>query len=226
MHLAPGKFSLREGLRLPLNTLNDRNFAEGIAWLCQVDPDLKRIHTEFGPPPLWRRDTGFPTLVHLILEQQVSTASAEAALAKLKLAISSLTPENFLGLNEIELRQIGFSRQKTAYCQGLARLILDHELELDGLSELDDSSVRSRLLQIKGIGNWTADNYLLMALLRPDVFPAGDLALIVAVQELKGLVARPTVPEVEQIAKAWQPWRGVATRFLWHFYISKRNRPN
>jgi DNA-3-methyladenine glycosylase II len=207
---------------LPPNALNIENFAQGITYLCQVDPDLLRVHTEFGPPPLWSREPGFVTLVHIILEQQVSTASAEATLAKLQKAVPSLTPENFLRLSDVDLRQIGFSRQKTAYCQGVARSILEGELDLDELERLDDAEARSRLVRLKGIGNWTADNYLLMVLLRPDIIPAGDLALIAALQELKGLPSRPNVAEVEQLALAWRPWRAVATRFLWHYYLSKR----
>jgi DNA-3-methyladenine glycosylase II len=207
---------------LPQNRLTNESFAQGIVYLCQVDADLQRVHAEFGPPPLWQREPGFRTLVHLILEQQVSTASAEATLAKLQKAIPSFTPENFLHLTEAELRQIGFSRQKTAYCQGLARSILLGELDLDELERLDDAAARSRLVRLKGIGNWTADNYLLMVLLRPDIIPVGDLALIAALQELKGLPTRPTVEEMEQIALAWRPWRAVATRFLWHYYLSKR----
>jgi DNA-3-methyladenine glycosylase II len=205
--------------------LDDESFAQGIAYLCQVDPDLQRVDKEFGPPPLWRRAPGFQTLVHIILEQQVSTASAEATLAKLQKAIPSFTPESFLQLSETELRQIGFSRQKTAYCRGLASAILDGELDLEQLERQDDAAARSSLVRLKGIGNWTADNYLLMVLLRPDIIPAGDLALIAALQELKGLPSRPTVQEVEQIALAWRPWRAVATRFLWHYYLSKPNHP-
>ncbi len=204
-----------------MTRLDAENFTHGIAFLCQVDQDLRRVYADYGPPPLWHREPGFPTLVHLILEQQVSTASAEAALSKLRRAAPALTPENFLHLSDIELRQIGFSRQKTAYCQGLARAILEHELDLEEIESLDDSAARARLVQIKGIGNWTADNYLLMALLRPDILPAADLALMVALQKLKGLPFRPTVAEVEQIAAAWRPWRAVATRFLWHYYLSK-----
>ena len=194
------------------NSLSEETFTQGIAYLCQVDADLPRVHTQFGPPPLWQREPGFPTLVHLVLEQQVSTASAEATLAKLQKAVASLTPENFLHLSETDLRQIGFSRQKTAYCQGLARSILDGELDLEEIETLDDATARSRLVRLKGIGNWTADNYLLMVLLRPDIIPAGDLALIAALQELKGLPSRPSVTEVEQMALAWRPWRAVATR--------------
>jgi len=210
------------GRILSSNRLTNETFAQGIAYLCQVDPDLMRVQAEFGPPPLWQRAPGFPTLVHIILEQQVSTASAEATLVKLQKAIPSFTPENFLQLSEAELRKIGFSRQKTAYCQGLARSILLGELDLEELERLDDATARSRLVRLKGIGNWTADNYLLMVLLRPDIIPAGDLALVMALQELKELPSRPTVPEVEQIALAWRPWRAVATRFLWHYYLSKK----
>jgi DNA-3-methyladenine glycosylase II len=208
------------------NTLSNENYLKGIAFLCEADPDLQRIQMQFGPPPFWRRAPGFPTLVHLILEQQVSTASAEAALSKLYRAVTMLTPENFLRLSDLELRQIGFSRQKTAYCQGLARAISEHVLDLDELEHLDDHAARARLVQVKGIGNWTAENYLLMALLRPDILPASDLALMVALQELKGLPSRPGIVEVEQIAIGWRPWRAVAARFLWHFYLSKRNSSN
>jgi DNA-3-methyladenine glycosylase II len=206
-------------------SLTDESYAAGIAYLCQVDPDLAGIYARYGPPPLWRRDPGFATLVHLILEQQVSTASAEAAMAKLKNAVEALTPDNFLKLSDAELRQIGFSRQKTAYCQGLARAIVEGRLDLAELDTLEDDEVRSRLVQLKGIGSWTADNYLLMALLRPDVIPVGDLALIAAVQQLKGLAARPSPAEVEQIASAWRPWRAAATRFLWHLYLSQAEKP-
>jgi DNA-3-methyladenine glycosylase II len=220
---ASEKIPFHKGQILPPNALDNESFAQGIAYLCQVDPDLQRVHMQFGSPPLWQREPGFTTLVHLILEQQVSTASAEATLAKLQKAVPSLTPENFLQLSESDLRQIGFSRQKTSYCQGLARSLLDGELDLEELTALDDAAVRSRLVRFKGIGNWTADNYLLMALLRPDVIPAGDLALISALQELKELPSRPSVAEVEQMALAWRPWRAVATRFLWHYYLGKRN---
>ncbi len=207
---------------MPVSRLDAEIYAQGIAALCASDPDLQRVYAEFGAPPLWRRAPGFVTLVHLILEQQVSTASAEATLTKLCRALPALTPENFLSLSDVDLRQIGFSRQKTAYCQGLAQAILHHELELAELEQLDDDTARARLVRIKGIGAWTADNYLLMALLRADVIPLGDLALIAALQELKRLSARPSPAEAEQIAHAWRPWRAVATRFLWHFYLSRR----
>jgi DNA-3-methyladenine glycosylase II len=161
-------------------------------------------------------------LVHIILEQQVSLASARAAFQKLQEAAGTLTPGKFLKFEPEELKRIGFSRQKAAYCRELAQVILNHELDLDNLSQLDDYSARSVLLKVKGIGPWTADIYLLMVLLRPDSWPSGDLALAVAVQELKNFHSRPAPEELERISHPWQPWRAVAARLLWFSYLRKR----
>jgi DNA-3-methyladenine glycosylase II len=201
--------------------LNAEALAEGAAYLCAVDPDLRRIHDELGLPPLWQRPQGFPTLVLIILEQQVSLASARAAFTRLQQALPALTPETFLQLGDDELKAIGFSRQKTAYCRGLARSITQGDLDLERIGALDDHAARAALIQIKGIGPWTADIYLLMGLLRPDIWPAGDLALAAAVQELKGLEARPDIVEMERLAAPWRPWRAVAARFLWSYYLRK-----
>jgi DNA-3-methyladenine glycosylase II len=200
--------------------INHETMAQGIAYLSAVDPDLARLQLEMGSPPIWGREPGFPTLVHIILEQQVSLASALAAYRKLQQAIEIVTPAAFVQLNDDELRQFGFSRQKTAYCRGLALSILAHELDLEQLNTMDDASVRSTLLKIKGVGAWTADIYLLMALLRPDIWPSGDLALVLAMQKLKQLAQRPDAAEMERIAAPWRPWRAVATRLLWHYYLT------
>jgi DNA-3-methyladenine glycosylase II len=207
-----------------MTQLNNETLLEGVTFLSAIDPDLAASAARLGPPPLWAREAGFPTLVHIILEQQVSLASAKAAFVKLQQASGVVTPETFLHFDDGELKSIGFSRQKAAYCRGLARSILDNELDLESLVGMDDASARSALIRVKGIGPWTADIYLLMVLLRPDSWPSGDLALAVAVQELKGLVARPTPQELEQIAAPWQPWRAVAARLLWHSYLSARGR--
>jgi DNA-3-methyladenine glycosylase II len=196
-------------------------FRQGISYLAGVDPDLAQVIARFGVPPMWQREPGFPTLVYLILEQQVSLASAKAAYTRLVVAAGELTPARFLEFTDAELKAIGFSRQKAAYCRGLSRAVLDGELDLDGLQTLDDEAARARLIAIKGIGRWTADNYLLMAMLRPDVWPAGDLALAAAVQRVKGLASRPGPVELEAIADPWRPWRAVAARVLWHFYLSE-----
>jgi DNA-3-methyladenine glycosylase II len=206
--------------------LSHATLAQGVAFLSSVDQDFARITAQLGHPPLWARQPGFPTLVNIILEQQVSLASARAAFIKLQARTLAVTPETFLALDEAELKEIGFSRQKTAYCRKLALSLLTNEIDLNALEALDDPSARSTLMKIKGIGPWTADIYLLMALLRPDIWPAGDLAIAAALQELKGLSSRPGPAELDRIAIPWRPWRAVAARLLWHYYLSKGNKPS
>jgi DNA-3-methyladenine glycosylase II len=192
--------------------------------LAKRDPDLARVVREHGPPPLWQRRTGFGTLVHIILEQQVSLASARAAYDRARMLARPFTPATFLQLDDRQLRASGFSRQKTGYCRNLARAILDKELELGRLATLDDDEVRRRLTAIKGIGNWTADIYLLMVLGRPDVWPLGDIALAQAAREIKRLEVRPSGDELHAIGERWRPWRAVAARVLWHHYLSTPRR--
>lgn len=170
---------------------------------------------------MWVRESGFSTLLHVILEQQVSLASAKAAHNKLLEVTSPLTPRRFLKLDDATLKAAGFSRQKTLYGRELARSIVEGLLDLDALSSMDDASVRSELIKIKGIGRWTADIYLLMVLRRPDIWPTGDLALAVAAQKLKRLRTRPTPEELDEMSAAWKPWRAVAARILWHYYLSE-----
>ena len=204
-----------------LTPLAEESLARAVRSLSRSDADLARVVKKFGAPPMWAREAGFSTLLHIILEQQVSLASARAAHDKLLEVASPLTPGRFLKLDDATLKAVGFSRQKTGYARELARSILERELDLDELASLDDGAVRSELIKIKGIGRWTADIYLLMVLRRPDVWPAGDLALAVAAQHVKGLKARPTPEELDEIGSAWSPWRAVAARILWHYYLSE-----
>jgi DNA-3-methyladenine glycosylase II len=169
---------------------------------------------------MWAREPGFATLLYIILGQQVSLASADAAYDRLSEEVSPLTPDRFLKLSDATLKIIGFSRQKTAYGRNLARAIVRGNLSLHQLSMVKDSVVRSELTKIKGIGPWTADIYLLMALRRRDVWPTGDLALASAVQRIKRLRSRPTPEELETLSANWKPWRAVAARLLWHYYLS------
>ncbi|MCH7781573.1 DNA-3-methyladenine glycosylase 2 family protein [candidate division KSB1 bacterium] len=206
------------------SVLNDGNFARAIKYLSEKDEDLEEIVKDLGIPPMWNRKPGFPTLLHIILEQQVSLASARAAYNRLLSSVKPLNPENFLKLNDSELLVIGYSRQKTLYSRILAGSILDGSIDLNKIEKMNDSDARSELMKLKGIGRWTADIYLLMALGRPDVMPAGDLALEVALQHVKGLKSRPTGDELQKISNAWRPWRAVAARILWHFYLEKINR--
>ena len=188
--------------------------------LARAEPRFQRILERLGPPPLWGREPGFPTLVLIILEQQVSLASARAAYNRLLEICPQLTPEGFLMLGDDALRRAGFSRQKTAYCRGLAQAILAGKLDLAALPEQEDEAVRLELTRIKGIGAWSADIYLLMALRRPDIWPVLDRALAVAVGRVWGLAQTPDALQMEQIGEAWRPYRAVAARLLWHHYLN------
>jgi len=197
-------------------------FHRALALLKERDPDLGDILSTLGSPPFWKRRPGFPTLVQIILEQQVSLSSARAAFQKLRQNVPLINPKEFLKLDGIKLRQIGFSRQKAFYCRHLAQSIRSGTLPLAGLKKMADEQARAALIKIKGIGRWTADIYLLMALRRPDVWPVGDLALAAAVQQVKGLEVRPSPQELERLSLVWQPWRAVAARIFWHYYLSAR----
>lgn len=188
--------------------------------LAAQDPDLAGVIARFGYPPLWPREPGFPTLLKLILEQQVSLASAQAAYDRLLAVVGELTPESLLVLDDETLRGVGFSRQKARYGRLLAEAVQSGSLDMESLPGLDDESVRVELQKITGIGPWTAEVYLLMVLLRPDVWPRGDIALATAAQQVKGLAARPSQNELHDLAEQWRPWRAVAARILWHHYLS------
>ena len=188
--------------------------------LAERDPDLARVLDRIGPPPLWDREPGFPTLVHIILEHQVSLASAKAAFDKLVVRIAPLEPAPFLNLDDTELKAIGFSGQKGRYCRELAKAVRGGSLDLEGLESLADDRIRSELMKVTGIGRWTADIYLLMALGRPDVWPRGDLALHKAAQDLKGFNVPLTPAEFEELGEPWHPWRSVAARILWNHYLN------
>jgi DNA-3-methyladenine glycosylase II len=179
----------------------------------------------WGPPPLWARRPGYATLVRIILEQQVSLASAGAAYSRLQAAAGRVTPGRVARLSEARLRRSGLTRQKAAYCRKLATRIVERRITLSRLAHLQDDEARSSLLQVPGIGPWTADIYLLMALRRPDVWPDGDLALARAAHRVKRLRRCPTEERLRRIASAWAPWRAVAARILWHSYLSSRKRP-
>jgi len=208
-------------MTMTMAILTEESLTEGLRSLAERDADMARLLAELGAPPKWFREPGFPTLVHIILEQQISLASARAAFTRLLSLAAPLTPQNFLALDERQLKQAGFSRQKIIYARHLAQLISDGQLNLQALDALDDVEVKAELTKVKGIGAWTADIYLLMALRRPDAWPVGDLALAVAVQKVKRLAARPAPGELAAIGEAWQPWRAVAARLLWHYYLNK-----
>ena len=202
--------------------LTDSSLASAVEELGTRDPALRGVVTRYGPPPMWAREPGFPTLVHLILEQQVSLASALAAFNRLRETVDPLTPAGFLALDDAQLLAIGFSRQKARYGRALASALLDGALDLDALPDLDDQGVDAALTAMPGIGPWTATIYRLMVLLRPDAWPIHDIALAQAIAEVRGLDRRPAADEMAALAEGWRPWRAVAARILWHHYLSVR----
>lgn len=203
-------------------TLTNNSLLEAANSLARSDVDLARILQAYGPPPLWSRTPGFATLVRIILEQQVSLASAEAVYLRLTEEIEPLTPATMLAAGDSRLRVLGVTRQKAGYLINVAKAIEDGELALEQLEKEDDEVVIRELTHIKGIGPWTARVYLLMALRRPDVWPHGDIALATAFGRLKVWQNKPTQAELSEIAKAWQPHRATAARMLWHFYLSEK----
>ena len=190
--------------------------------LAGREPHFAAVIGRFGLPPMWDRPPGFGSLVHILLEQQVSLASARAAFDRLAVAAGPPAPETFLRLDDGRLREIGFSRQKARYARALATAIEDGSLALDRLAELDDDAADRALRTIPGIGPWTASIYRLSALGRPDAWPAGDLAVVVAIADLWRLPAPPTPLETTRRAEAWRPWRSVAARLLWQQYLGTR----
>ena len=203
--------------------LTQKSLALAARELAARDKTLAGILAAHGDPPLWRRATGFTTLVHIILEQQVSLKSAKSMLTRLQTAIEPFEPSRFIELGDTYLRSLGVTRQKSAYLLHLATSIVSGELSFRQLTRMSDEEARIVLTRIKGIGSWSADVYLLMAMRRADIWPAGDLALAVAMQDLKGFAYRPGPEELERLAEPWRPHRAVAARMLWQHYLGKRN---
>lgn len=186
--------------------------------LAERDADIAAALREVGYPAPRNRAPGFQTLINIILGQQVSTQSAAAIRARLETAVDPLTPEGFLAAGDDVLRSAGLSGRKVEYGRSLAEAILDGTLETGRLAELDDAKVMQAITGIRGLGPWTAEIYMLFALGRADVWPAGDLAIQVAVQKLKRMRKRPDRKRLETVARRWRPYRGVAALFLWHYY--------
>lgn len=201
--------------------LTQARYKAALAEICDCDADLAAVVDAHGPPPIWRRPAGFRTLLYLILEQQVSLASARATFEKLVARLGAEPePAAFLRLGDDDLRAVGFSRQKTRYGRVLAEAVSGGALKLDRLRRYDDEAAKAELMQLPGIGHWTADIYLMEALGRPDVWPVGDLALAVGAERVKGLNGRPDQDTLMALGEAWRPWRAVAARVLWHYYLN------
>lgn len=205
-----------------ISTFTESNFTQHCDLVAATDVHLKAIIDEHGYPPFWSRTPGFATMVHIILEQQVSLASAKAAFLKLQEKIGHITPHKVLQLTDEELKACYFSRQKITYTRHLAAAVSSGVLDLEALAGMDNDSIRAALKQLKGVGDWTVDVFLMMALHRTDVFPHGDIALLKSIKEVKGLPADTPKAALLQIADTWKPYRTVAAYLLWHAYLERR----
>jgi DNA-3-methyladenine glycosylase II len=205
-----------------ISFFNKDNFLGLCDKLSREDGELRLIIQTHGYPPMWTRSNSFESLILIILEQQVSLQSAKAAFLKLNQKLGHITPQGLLTLSDEEMRACYFSRQKTRYARDLAETILSGRLDLEKLSICSDDHIRKILKQVKGIGEWTADIYLLFALQRTDIFPVGDLAMINALKEIKKLKKDTSRENIIRVANNWKPYRSIATMLLWHHYIQTR----
>jgi DNA-3-methyladenine glycosylase II len=203
-------------------TLDRVSLLSGVRTLTRRDRGLAKLVARYGPPPLWARRPGFTTLLRIILEQQVTLASAEALYNRLAASVCPFDPAGILGLGPTGLLGLGVTRQKTRYALALADQVTRGQLTLRRLGRCSDAEAREQLMQVPGIGPWTASIYLLMALRRPDVWPPGDLALDKALARLHGSASTLSANEVEEVTALWRPLRAVAARILWHSYLSER----
>ncbi|MFZ1677080.1 MAG: hypothetical protein WAT91_07405 [Saprospiraceae bacterium] len=195
--------------------------AKDIKRLTSQHEIFSSIFEKYGSPPNWSRPQGFISLSKTILEQQVSLASANAHFQKLNGYIKEFTPTEILTLSDEEMRACQISRQKAKYLRELSTGILERKLNLDELSTLDESDVRTRLTAIKGIGTWTSDIYLMFCLQAKDIFPMGDIAVINTVKELTDIHSRE---DIFKMSEKWKPLRSLAAYFCWHYYLCKRGR--
>lgn len=197
---------------------SERHLKPGLHYIADTDPDFARALTLISPLPSRQQPPGFSSLTKIIVEQQVSLASADAIWRRLQTAISPFAPEQLLTFSEEALRELGLSKQKAVYCRALAEDLTGRRLSLDRLESMEDEAISEALMQVKGIGRWTAEVYLIACLDRQDVWPAGDVALKIALQHLKGLDARPSVDEMDEHAAPLKPHRTLAARILWRYY--------
>jgi DNA-3-methyladenine glycosylase II len=195
--------------------------AYAAAELAARDPHLGSIYKVHGVPPMWGRRPGFETLLRIVLEQQVSLVSARAMFARLNSNIHPFTAEGFIAAGERRLRSLGVTRQKSHYCLQVAHAFTNGDLSR--IARMTDEEAHATLLRIKGVGPWTANIYLLMALKRPDIWPDGDVALATAVGKLRQMKTRPSFTGLAKLAESWRPYRSVAARMLWQYYLAERS---
>jgi len=198
--------------------MNDKMIKKGLDEIATHDSDVAKALQQYGYPEPRIRPAGFETFFSIVVGQQLSTHAAAAIIKRARDLLPELTAEKVLDLSDEQLREIGLSKQKTGYIKGMASAITQGDFAPESLETMDDEAAIKAIVALKGFGPWSAEIYLMFSLQRSDVFPSGDLALLVALQKLKGLDEKPTPAEAKEIIKHWSPWRSVGSLFLWHYY--------
>ena len=212
----------KDAIRPSCVSLTKESLGTATVLLAARDRHLASIYLKHGVPPMWGRPQGFPTLLRIVLEQQVSLISARAMYARLKANITPFTADGFIEFGETNLRSLGVTRQKAHYCVQVAQAFTNGDLKQ--IARLSDEEAHTALLRIKGVGPWTANIYLLMALRRPDIWPDGDIALASAAGRLRKMKTRPSFAQLARMAQRWRPYRSVAARMLWQYYLAEQKR--
>lgn len=194
---------------------------QAIAFLSSRDKTLKYILDYFGNPIIQKRPEGFASMCHIILEQQVSIASAKACYEKIERYLGTISPDNILKSSDEELRNCGVSRQKIFYLKDLASKVINNEINFDSFSTKTEEQIRTELITIKGLGNWSVEVYLMFCLQLADVIPLGDIAIK---NTLKELYDCQSVEEMRLLSDNWRPYRTFASYVIWHYYLVKRNK--
>lgn len=203
---------------------SDADIREGLAALTAASPHLARVHALAGDPPLRKRPKGFEGLARIIVGQQLSIASADAIWGRVQASVAPFAAAGLLAVPDHDLRKAGLSRGKIATLRVVAEAIENGTLKLDALARVPEEAIHAELTALKGIGPWTADIYIMFSLARADAWSPGDLALQHAVKDALLLAERPSPLEMNEVAEAWRPWRGVAARLLWSYYALRRKR--
>jgi DNA-3-methyladenine glycosylase II len=192
-----------------------------IDFLGSKDPILKDILIAFGHPIIQKRDEGFASMCHIILEQQVSIESAKACFVKIQNRLQEITPETIQNATDEDLRYCGVSRQKSSYLKDLASKVLSNQIDFETFPFKTEQEIRAELITIKGVGNWSIEVYLMFCLQSPDIVPLGDIAIK---NTLKELYNCQTLEEMQAISENWKPYRTFASFTIWHYYLKKRNK--
>ncbi|WP_415889832.1 DNA-3-methyladenine glycosylase family protein [Neptuniibacter sp. SY11_33] len=198
--------------------MNEQDIARGMQALALLDPDIKRAATQLGPPPVRHRPKGFETFLSAIVSQQISTKAAQAILERVTALMPEVTASELLNIDDQTLRDAGLSWRKIEYAKGLADAVNTGHFDIEGLDALDDKAAIASITNLRGFGRWSAEIYLMFSLKRPDIFPADDLAIQVALGRLKRLPDKPTPKQARDMVEHWAPWRSVGSLFLWHYY--------